>query len=158
LVCGLTLRYHKSNNSKAATYGGVRSPSYPRRVPHYDLENAFWYENEIKTGVGAAAGLPPNAIGNVTEPNHILHDTDGPGFGACPKPVAGAGSGPVNECSQVYREPFENEGKIKMRTRGFGDNQWGVFNDFVGPKIFKGVDQDMIDALEASSDGLCPSL
>jgi len=39
-----------------------------------DLEDAFWYENHIKTGVGAAAGLPPNAIGNGTEPNHVLHD------------------------------------------------------------------------------------
>ena len=123
-----------------------------------DLEDAFWYENEIKTGVGAAAGLPPNAIGNVTEPNHILHDTDGPGFCTCPKPVSEAGSGSVNECSQVYREPFESGGKIKMRTRGFGDNRWAFPNQVGGPYIFKELDKEMIEAIENAADGLCPSL
>jgi len=123
-----------------------------------DLEDAAWYENHIKTGVGAAAGLPPNAIGNVTEPNHVLHDLDGPGFGVCPQPVTEAGSGPVNECSQVYREPFESGGKIIMRTRGFGDNRWADENQKRGPVIFKKLDKAMIDAIENALDGLCPSL
>ncbi len=102
--------------------------------------------------------MPPNAIGNVTEPNHILHDTDGPGFGTCPKPVSDAGSGPVNECSQVYREPFESGGKIKMRTRGFGDNRYAFLNQIVGPPIFKKLDAAMIEAIESAVDGFCPSL
>ena len=123
-----------------------------------DLEDRFWYENEIRTGVGAAGGLPPNAIANVTEPNHILHDTDGPGFGVCPQPVSGEGSGTVNECSQVYREPFVSGGKIKMSTRGFGDNRWADINDRVGPVIFKKLDEEMIEAIAAASNGICPSL
>ena len=123
-----------------------------------DLEDALWYENHIKTGVGAAAGLPPNAIGNVTEPNHAFHDEDGPGFGSCPQPVSGQGAGPVNECSQVYREPFESGGKIKMRTRGFGDNKWAAINQKAGPIIFDDLDQAMIEAIMNAPGGLCPSL
>jgi hypothetical protein len=123
-----------------------------------DLEDALWHENHIKTGVGAAAGLPPNAIGNVTEPNHAFHDEDGPGFGSCPQPVSGQGTGPVNECSQVYREPFESGGKIKMRTRGFGDNKCATINQEAGPLIFDDLDQAMIEAIMNAPDGLCPSL
>ena len=123
-----------------------------------DLEDRLWHENEIRTGVGEAAGLPPNAIANVTEPSHILHDLDGPGFGVCPQPVSGQGTGPVNECSQVYREPFESEGKIKMRTRGFGDNRFAIANQIVGKRIFKELDDEMKEAIEMDSDGICPSL
>lgn len=123
-----------------------------------DLTNTFNYENEIRTGVGSVAGLPPNAIANVTEPNHILHDLDGPDFGTCPKPVSGQGSGPTNECSQVYREPFVSGGKIKMRTRGFGDNPYAIPNQLAGPFIFKRLDKKMKKAIESAADGLCPSL
>jgi len=123
-----------------------------------DLEDLFGFENEIKTGVGTSAGLPPNAIANVTEPSHILHDTDGPSFGTCPQPVSGQGSGAVNECSQVYREPFESGGKIKMRTRGFGDNRFALPNQVGGPWIFRKLDEDMIEAIDSAADGLCPSL
>lgn len=123
-----------------------------------DLEDLFGFDNEIKTGVGAPAGLPPNAIANVTEPSHILHDTDGPGFGTCPQPVSGQGSGAVNECSQVYREPYESGGKIKMRTRGFGGNRFALPNQIGGPWIFRKLDEDMVEAINSAADGLCPSL
>lgn len=118
----------------------------------------MWHEKHVKAGVGAAAGLPPYAIGNMTELNHVLHDLDGPGFGTCPQPVSGQGTGPVNGCSQVYREPFESGGKIKIRTRRFGDNRWADENQKRWLGIFEKLDKAMIKAIENSAEGFCPSL
>jgi len=45
-----------------------------------------------------------------------------------------------------------------MRTRGFGDNRWADENQKRGPAIFEKLDNAMIEAIENSAEGLCPSL
>ncbi|MEM7098169.1 MAG: hypothetical protein AAF541_07920 [Pseudomonadota bacterium] len=117
--------------------------------------------NPIRVGVGADAGLPPNAIGNVTRPGHIFHDVDGPGWPTCPQTVTDQGAGtppPVDTCSQVYREPDQVGNQILMRTRGTGDNPFGVINQIFGPGVFEELDELMKQAILESGDGICPSL
>lgn len=125
-----------------------------------DLEG-YISPNPIRVGVGAAAGLPPNAIGNVTQPGHILHDIDGPGWPTCPKPVPNQGDGTppgYSECSQVYREPDIESGQVIMRTRGTGDNPFGGPNQWEGPDIFKDLDEAMKQAILNTPGRMCPSL
>ena len=45
-----------------------------------------------------------------------------------------------------------------MRTRGFGDNRFATANQIVGKRIFKELDDEMKEAIEMDSDGICPSL
>jgi hypothetical protein len=112
------------------------------------------------TGVGTAAGLPPNAIANITMPDHIFHNPDMGQWGTCPAAVPDEGAGEVSQiCNQVYREPFVGEdGKVHMRTRGSGWNDWPIVNDIFGPRMFDENDAEMVDAINSDSDHLCPSL
>jgi hypothetical protein len=123
------------------------------------LDGPLGTDQPIKVGVGTAAGLPPNATGNITLPGHILHSSELGQWGTCPKTVPNQGNGtPPAACNQVYREPYVKDGKVWMRTRGSGENSFDWVNQWLGPGMFKELDQEMKAAILNKSNRLCPSL
>ena len=113
--------------------------------------------NPIKTAVGTEGGLPENAIANTTLPGHLFHDPNNPKV--CPKKLNEGDwkTSPPNKCSQVYREPHLQDGKITMRTRGYGSGANAEINQAQGPLIFADLDQSMVEAMNSKSDKLCPA-
>ncbi|MEM8682945.1 MAG: hypothetical protein AAGF72_05905 [Pseudomonadota bacterium] len=116
-------------------------------------------DNPIRVGVGTAAGLPENAIGQITQDGHVFHNDEMAGWPTCPQTVSQQGNGtPPPACNQVYREPYTQNGQISMRTRGTGENNYDWANDLFGPGTFEELDEDMIEAILNKADRLCPSL
>ena len=123
------------------------------------LEGIPFGDDPIRTGVGKKAKLPANAVGNITQEGHVLHNDEMGDWGTCPKKVPDEGSGtPPAECNQVYREPYEEGGKISMRTRGTGENSFDLPNRVFGPWLFEPLDEMMMRAILDKPDHLCPSL
>lgn len=114
-------------------------------------------DNPIRTGVGNAAGLPARAIGNITQPGHVLHNPNAGEWGVCPKTVPQQGRGPApQDCNQTYREPFIRDGMVWMKTRGSGYNPAKGLNEIKGPRMFRTLDEDMKRAILADPDRICP--
>ena len=123
------------------------------------LEGPLGGGEPIKVGAGTAAGLPENAIGNITREGHVFHNSEMGGWGTCPQTVPNQGNGtPPAACNQVYREPYIEGGNIKMRTRGAGENKYDWANQVFGPGLFEYLDETMIEAILNKADRLCPSL
>ena len=115
--------------------------------------------NPIRTKVGVEGGLSEHELVNGTLSGHILHDPNSPSD--CPKPLNKDKdwmTSTPNGCSQTHRVPHLENGKITMRTRGFGSGPYADFNDEQGPLIFKDLDGAMKKAMSSKTDKLCPSL
>ena len=115
--------------------------------------------NPIRTAVGSEGGLPKHAIANTTLPGHWFDDENNPE--GCPKKLNNDKdwkTGTPNGCSQVYREPHLEDGKIAMRTRGYGKGDLAPINDQQGPLIFGKLDEQMKGAMKEAPDHLCPEL
>lgn len=95
-------------------------------------------------------------LANTTLEGHIFHDPNNPKD--CPKKLNKGdwNTSPPNGCSQTYREPNLQDGKITMRTRGFGSGDFTGLNQFQGPHIFRELDNRMIGAMKERTDRLCP--
>ena len=108
--------------------------------------------------MGTEGGLTEHAIANTTLEGHIFHDPNNPE--GCPKKLNNGDweTSAPNGCSQVYREPHLEDGKISMRTRGFGSGAVSVLNRWQGSKIFGELDERMMDAMGKADGRLCPEL
>lgn len=90
---------------------------------------------------------------------HWFHNPEMGGWGTCPQTVPEQGAGePPAACNQVYREPHLSGGKIRMRTRGTGENNLDWVNQRQGPGTFEDLDELMKEAILNEPTRLCPSL
>ena len=129
-------------------------------------------DNPIRVAAGPNFGLPANAVAQITQDGHALHNEDmgqwGPGDFQCPKPIEISPVGtrnndrstPPAHCNQVYREPYKHNGKIYMHTRGTGNAGAGLdnLNELFGRGLFGGLDGQMKQAILADADRWCPDL
>ena len=124
----------------------------------YYLEGPPGWLNPIKVGVGSTQGLPPNAIGNITQYGHMFHNSQMADWPTCPQVVPQQGRGnPPAACNQVYREPYLENGEIRMYTRGTGENNADWLNEWQGPRVFKRLDDMMKEAIGNTTNQICPS-
>ncbi len=160
-------RYHAPNKytgyGKPVKHGETAILTYEQLgfIPTY---------NPIRVATGPEFGLSEHAVAQITQHGHSLHNEDmgewGDGEFGCPKPVEVA---PIDtpetertvspaHCNQVYRVPYEHNGKIYMHTRGTGNSGPGLDNitQNRAPGLFGGLDGEMVAAINADSDHLCP--
>ena len=101
---------------------------------------------KVATGLGASG----HGLAQIPQQGHIFYSASAGAWGTCPQPVseAGLGNDPPVHCNQVYREPEEKNGQIYMNTRGTGEHLFDTINIWVGPSIFRSLDEDMIAAIQ----------
>lgn len=149
----------RSNHEKPITNGAVSDLGNCMIVGEEEYCFEEFDPNPIRTAVGTKGNLPEHAIANTTLTGHWFHDENNPK--GCPKKLNDDKdwkTSTPNGCSQVYREPHLEDGKITMRTRGFGKGNLARVNDAQGPLIFAEVDKQMSGAMNKAPGRLCPEL